>query len=274
MSAGLGPASGDPHPALLPWLAAGRLDGDEGAQVRRHLDECAECRREFDALLSMRETMQRHDRTDHVPTIDLVAYHEREFPAGDPRTATIEEHLRGCSACAEDLEALRRSQTVMESIGAAEAAAGRNDARRWKAGWIAPALAAAALVVVLARPLWRSTPPPAEAPAALQPLHSVTFAQPTRGEEPPLVLADAPPWAIRVLLPYGSPAGDYEVAVVGATGPLPGLHGRVRASEDGVVAILLNGLPAPGRYGLSLSPVGDPATAIDYPFEYRAPSPP
>jgi hypothetical protein len=277
MSAGTGsegPTSTD-HPALLPWLAAGRLEGEEAAIVRAHLEGCAECRREFDALLSMRETMQRHDRTDHVPTIDLVAYHEGDDPAGHPRTEAIAAHLRECTACAEDIEALRRSEREIEVGRAGVAAPGRSE-RRGRTAWIASALAAAALLAVLARPLLRPGGPAevvAAAPATLQTLQSVTFARPTRGDEAPLALAGSSPWSVRVLLPYGSPAGEYAAVISNGAGPIPGLYGRVTASEDGVVTMLLPGLPAPGRYALSLIPVGGGAAGIEYPFEYRAAGP-
>jgi hypothetical protein len=271
MSAGRRPET-PAHPEHLPWLAAGQLDGEEEAQVRRHLADCPECRRELDALLSMRETMQRHDRTDHVPVTDLVAYHVGEVPAGDPRALTIEAHVRGCSACFEDLAALRRSQLAMDSeppsAGASPEPA--RGSRRWLP-WAMATAVAAALLVFAARPLLR--PGPFERAAALRSFQEVTFARPTRGGSPGIpALGGDPPWAIRVLLPYGAAPGAYDIAVVDSGGTaVPGSRVRAPASADGVVTILLESLPAPGSYRLVLRSLeGSPPQSIEYPFDYPA----
>ena len=47
--------------AVLPWLLNGTLAGEERAGVERHLQECAPCRADLDALRALRASAAQPD---------------------------------------------------------------------------------------------------------------------------------------------------------------------------------------------------------------------
>ena len=60
---------------LLPWLANGALDADERERAQRHLDACAECRRDLQEMLALRAAIA--DRTEPEVEDDVDAGWQR-----------------------------------------------------------------------------------------------------------------------------------------------------------------------------------------------------
>jgi len=259
----------DEHPDLLPWLASDRIDGATAAEVRRHVDGCAACRREIEALLSLKDTMRRHDVPGHVSIADLVAYEGGEAPESvGPQS--LESHFAVCTACAEDLAALRRSRERLEAQSSGENATGGTAPRRQGPGIRLPVkvitLAAAAIVVVaVSLVLTRGMRPERDRMEDLSP----AMLSPTlRGAADEPVLAGEGPWALTILLPLGSVADRYAVTVERRDGsPLPGFELGAAAARQGTLTILLPRLPAPGDFVLKVRSAAAPGSeSIDYRF--------
>ena len=60
-----------PESALVPYLR-GELAGDELASVRRHLEECAQCRESMESLASTIQHVESH--LSELPTPEWIAY--------------------------------------------------------------------------------------------------------------------------------------------------------------------------------------------------------
>ena len=72
---------------LLPWIVNGRLVRDDEPWVRRHLDECAECRREIEIQSDIRSALIGEARVEYTPQASfqkLVARME-EIDHASPR---------------------------------------------------------------------------------------------------------------------------------------------------------------------------------------------
>jgi hypothetical protein len=241
------------HPQLLPWYVSGALEPSEALQVEAHLKSCPECRDEVCALQSMKETMTRHGRADHITEEDLVSYEAGEMQDSARRKET-EDHLGSCASCRRDLQALESARERGEG-GATEPTAlihrrthNRSAGNPWMWGFLATSALAAGLAVPLFTmwsrgyepPLTPSTgtPGPVHAPEALPSLPpavqsdsheipviatdsssdleeatAVTLHPAWRGDSTIPSLEGSGPWAITVALPFGAPEGDYKVHV-------------------------------------------------------------
>ena len=56
---------------LLPWIVNGRLVRDDEPWVARHLDECAECRREIEIQSDIRSALVSEARVEYAPQASL-----------------------------------------------------------------------------------------------------------------------------------------------------------------------------------------------------------
>jgi len=84
--------------ALLPWYAAGRLEGAEQAEVRAHLDHCAECQADMreEVVLAAHLTALPASGSSFDVEQGWAAISrqlEREAPKGSPLKAWIERIL-------------------------------------------------------------------------------------------------------------------------------------------------------------------------------------
>jgi len=83
------PAGVHPEVALLPWYANGTLGEQEREQVARHLESCADCRRELDDLRQMKRnlTAMYHAQPEPSPLLarSVMAKVATERPAGAVR---------------------------------------------------------------------------------------------------------------------------------------------------------------------------------------------
>lgn len=155
------------HPRLLPWYVSGALEKDEAHAVEVHLESCAECREEALALASMKETMLRHGRGDHVPEEDLIGYEDGAVE--EPyRRREIEEHLGSCASCRQDLEALAQARATLKKGESESGAVSRRRPRSgpaanpWKWGFFTASALAAGLAVPVVS-LWLRSGAPAPA---------------------------------------------------------------------------------------------------------------
>lgn len=88
---------------LLPWMLNDSLSAEDARQVRAHLDDCADCRRELEETRIARAVFDAH-----IPTEALVAYawdDSMNLP-----TEMVETHLAECQSCAEELSLLRQGR--------------------------------------------------------------------------------------------------------------------------------------------------------------------
>jgi Putative zinc-finger len=259
---------GPEHPALLPWYAAGTLDAVTARRIEEHLQGCASCRLELEALASLGATLRRHDGTDHIETWDLMSY-EQAAPALAPdRAGAIRRHLAACVACTEELETLRSARRELrESEGSAATApptpgpsSGRSD------GWKWAFYAAAAAAVVLALPALRGLRPAASPPVAGE-IRPVRLPAPTRDGTNDTVLTGSGPWAVEVMLPFGAPGGEYVARIV-PRGHEPGaaVGIRVHATTDGRLGLFLPSLPEGDHFQLTAASLSEPGKSYDYSF--------
>jgi anti-sigma factor RsiW len=265
-----------PRADLLPWYAAGSLDAVDREKVARHLDACSACRGEVAALVSMGETVRRHDRADHVDVADLVEW-ETRGPGSDPALAgRIIDHVRSCSACQEDLQALRDARREVEARAAEDDVSPPivpGTVSRWPGVRMLTAAAALAVIVAgTALPVIRALrvrlAAPGSAARAID-VTTVTVSPSRRGVEDRAHLPGDGPWVLDVILPFGAPAGVYETQILevgGASVPGPAL-GR-RASANGHLRLMISTLPRHGYYLLRLGPPGPSQEPYMYPLEW------
>ena len=96
----------------------------------------------------------------HPNELDLLAYIEEDLP--EPRKAAVAEHVSGCQACADSVRRLESARQVLRSAPLLELPAGSRTAvlagltarapkrrLRWRPAFVAPALAAAAVLAVV-----------------------------------------------------------------------------------------------------------------------------
>jgi len=243
-------AFGGGHPETLLWYAGNRLSPDEAGDVERHLSGCGECEAELKALQSMMRSIRGQARVDHVPSEDLIAFHDGDPAIGESRRHSVREHLRECRGCSEDLDRIRR--------------AGRVEQRLLRgAAWTSPRrlLTHAALVIVLvgasAWGIARLAAPTSSAPEG----ERIVFAPSQRGNGGERRLQGSGPWRIEVLLPFRAPRSTYRARIQRADGAAEVILETVLvAAPDGSAELVPPGLMEPGHYLLTLEPrdgVGD-----------------
>ena len=235
------------HPARLPWFAAGTLPPAEAAVIEGHLERCADCRAEVEALRSMTRTLRAFAPTSHLTTELLVAYHADPDSLSPKERARVEDHLRSCPACRADLRALERADSTLRTAG-----------RRRLLG-------AAASLLVVALTGWQIAS--WRAPGApVQDLAHVKLEPGQRGTPPQV---PAGPCVLEVLLPVRAEEGTYRARV-----RLPGGEERALATSASHAQTL--SLPVregftPGYHVLFLTPEsGDVADAHAYGFQVEA----
>src|SRR5262245_45722629 len=172
------------HPEHLPWYVAGKVSENERHVIERHLLECADCRDQAEALLSLKRSLRLSEAEAHPTEQELVA-----FARGEQR---IKAHLKACASCRQDLEALRVSDARLHS---------RDSHRGSQTRW---ALAAAMLIMVAGAGVMLLLPRPAHS--------SVVSLEPADRSLPGgAVMTGSGPWVVRLILPFGAPDGDYRV---------------------------------------------------------------
>ena len=70
--------------ALLPWYAAGTLEGPDAQEVEQHLAGCAACRTELDEVRRLRVGMKEAFARAPKPSPDLLARIQRQLPRPVP----------------------------------------------------------------------------------------------------------------------------------------------------------------------------------------------
>ena len=104
---------------LLPWYLNQTLSDDEVKKVEAHLNECADCRKELGEIKWLSSGVKEHNeviKSSHIESERLVVFSE-EPESLDPDEATaIENHLRSCPSCYEELQTLKRASLELEAL--------------------------------------------------------------------------------------------------------------------------------------------------------------
>lgn len=264
---------------LLPFHVAGTLEGAEKEEVAQHIVSCPVCQEQVRALASMRETLERHGRDDHVPVTDLVDYEAIDPSRTAVERAAIEDHLTRCSACREDLAALRGASSrsaELETAGrspgpavARTAIGSRPHARRVVT---AATLVLAVVIIgaaILARSFLRRSGAEAPWEGGLRQVDVVAFMPERRGDSEERVLKGSGPWVIRIVLPFDAADGPYRVTIVRADEvPLPGRETTIAAETAGQITFLLPPLSAPASYRVIVRPTSDPTGEEIYAYPF------
>jgi hypothetical protein len=75
---------------LLPWVVNGRLARDDEAWVARHIDECADCKRELQAQEQLQSVLVKDARVEYAPRASFqklatrIEELERQMPDASP----------------------------------------------------------------------------------------------------------------------------------------------------------------------------------------------
>ena len=225
------------HLPGLPEYLAGRADPGSAGEIEEHLGSCDACRQEARNLASLGETLRGRG---HLPVEDIVA--QASGRAAGESTAGVEEHLRGCASCRDEVALLQRE--FPEKVGRVRAA-------RTGGGRLRLAAAAVVAVSVGLAGFWvgMRMEPPAQA------VPSVTLSPDRRGGAGGAVLHGRGPWVLDVLLPLEAPSGDYRMRIEDQDGkPVLELEGRLTDVERQGLTLWIPRLPAPGEYHLFLYP--------------------
>lgn len=239
-----------PHPDLLPWFAAGRLDGPEAREIEDHLSRCEECAEIAKALTSMGRSVSAA-AAEHVGVEDLVELAAGNLPDGDARRVRVDAHLAVCARCRDELASLRSARKSL--------ALPASSVKWW-------AVAAAAVIVLgIALPMIRNRwlTPEAGSTAVLLPQGRSPEAVPTLG--------GPGPWTIQVVLPYSAPAGDYRMLVEREDGEaVQRPAATFRADTDARISVEIESIDTAGVYRMLVEPVdGPPGTSYTYPFRVK-----
>lgn len=224
------------HPDRLPWFAAGTLEPAEAADIEGHLETCAECRAEVEALRSMARTLRAFAPTGHLTPEILVAYHGDPGALSPEERSRVEDHLRSCVPCRADLRALLRADASLHSAS-----------RRQLMG-------AAASVLIVALAGWQIATWRAPAPSPQGFVHVVLMPS-ERGTVPRI---PAGPCVLDLVLPLTAPDGVYVARVQPSDGHAIWL-GPSASKEQRLSLSVRDGL-TPGRYVLFLRPQGGDAS--------------
>lgn len=221
-----GPPRSGEHKWVLRRLApfwAGLLDDAETSRMESHLEECASCRRAWDAQAAQPPLPA--DAEVHVPAALFSDWDRQQRTLRGLERAAIRHHLERCDDCRRDLRVLGH-EPVLEFVAALEpaglmprashttstrrpetkvlaAALERLRRRSWAlGGWAAAATATAAvLLFVLLRPVAVEPPPGLGGPImsgagmglapALDPAAALVLAPTVVGDKGPTATIDA-----------------------------------------------------------------------------------
>ncbi|HEY3174482.1 MAG TPA: zf-HC2 domain-containing protein [Candidatus Polarisedimenticolia bacterium] len=219
------------HPHLLLWYVSGDLDPRQARETEAHLARCADCATEARALASMLEIMRRD-----YPGGPPVAPRRPGSAAGSPGPAA--RWRDGARMSESKLRALKRGAVV------------------------------AAGLLVIAAPLLVTRWNARQDSLTIREVQPVTFASPQRGAAGERVLRGDGPWAVTVVLPFGAPEGRYHVSIERKDEPALSAQPAIVSSDgQGRLSVVLDSLPQPGRYFMTLSPLeGGADSASIYEF--------
>jgi len=253
----------DEHPDRLFWYVSGRLEPEEARPIETHLEGCRECQAAVRTLGAWSSTVLSRPQTDAHPGPEVLDAWLSSSSSMEPMTRQhLEGHLDACSACREDLEALRRSYrdpatltSVAAPLGAPQAAGRRRGMRRWSL--------AACLVLALAAPVvWLLLSGRGDVPVLMPSTRSASSTAVLRE------LPGAGPWQVMVVPPSEAVAGLYRLWIERPDGTMVarlGAH-KLAVGKDRF-AVEVPELPEPGVYRLALAAPGQGAEAIQiYPF--------
>ena len=219
---------------LILWHVSGTLEPAQAARFERHLKTCDRCRLDAETFASIMRSLKRQSPTDHT------APEEKSAP--EERTPI---HL---------------------SKNQATAAAPRPWRRPAAAALIM--LSAAGLIATL---LYLSRTPGIQEspPRILTGIQTIVLSAPLRGGPTTPRLVAPGPWEIWMILPFGSPRGEWDVSItrednlqVDSTTLAPDIEGA------GNLRLLLGSLPGTGRYRLVARSRETPADPpVVYPFD-------
>lgn len=152
----------------------------------------------------------------------LKSFAAGEYAQGNPTVETIMDHLLDCDSCLATMAEIRTRASSEKRLPI------RGRRRLFLAG--VAVLALAALCFWAFRTRTPSTP-----------VAIVDLRQVTRGNEDSSIALHRESRAIRVLLPVGSAAGDYTIAIFGSAAPLnPILLASARSTVgDGEVVVIV-----------------------------------
>jgi len=101
---------------LLPWYLAGTLSEDEKAQVAKHLQDCHDCRKEFEEIQNLGDAADHYGDvlfTKHIASDKLVLFAEAPRSLDAPERKNIEAHLSECTNCREELKLLQGLESTL-----------------------------------------------------------------------------------------------------------------------------------------------------------------
>lgn len=210
------------HPHLLLWYVSGDLDPAQAQETEAHLAHCRDCTDEAKTLASMLKNLK-----------DGVA---EELP---------------------DLTALRHPVDVRPALTHSNLLPGdraNTQAPRWRRRL--PALiacAATVTLVVIGVPALVRTLGGDTRQSSVREVQSVVLAPPERGAGNAKVLTGSGPWAISVVLPFGAPAGLYDLRIEAVDQPAhPVLNTSLPADVEGRLSVIVESLSRPGRFVMSV----------------------
>jgi hypothetical protein len=137
---------------LLQDLCVGTLDGAEQSALEEHLAACEDCR----SLATFHRIL--HDSlnsvTEHPRPRAIVRYALEQDATESTARKSLEEHLRSCASCADEIARVRRAEDSVLRQTDTRAAPPRTvePFRRLPAGWLA--VAAVLLLTALAYPAY------------------------------------------------------------------------------------------------------------------------
>lgn len=135
-------------------LASGRLDGDEAAELERHIEGCDESRRSLSLYRAMVNSRDNEPPlfTGHPSADELVQYATDDESLDDINRAAIEAHLADCQACQDEVQFARDVEAEALADVVSIPATHSTQRRRFP-DWVA--YAAAAVVLLMIYPTYR-----------------------------------------------------------------------------------------------------------------------
>ena len=218
------------HPHLLLWYVSGDLDPAQARETEAHLAHCRDCTAEAKALASMLHNLK-----------DSVAAEIPDQTAG--------KHSVYLQPAPTQIDSLPRNRAHAQSGW-------------WKTRFAAlTACAATVTLVVIAAPAVVRMLGGDTRQSSVREVQSVVLAPPQRGAGNVKILTGEGPWAISVVLPFGAPAGVYDLRIEAVDQPAhPVLNASLPSDIEGRLSVVVEFLPLPGRFVMSVRPRESAAT--------------